>query len=225
MVQSRARARADFVRLHRQALQIGSEVTRWFRKQQEPNVLKVTPENVLATLEQAAISCVLMGAHGINVYRDEPRASQDVDVLVTKREVRKAVRVLEETFPYLEIKENSVVACFINPVTQKGVIDVMKPTTQGIQMVFRNTVRVGDGYRIPDLEMAIVLKFMAILSPGRRVDKRVLDIADFTNMVLTNRHAMDMGKARRLAGRARTGGAARIDEMIADVDAGRVIQP
>jgi hypothetical protein len=166
-----------------------------------------------------------MGAHGINGYRDEPRASQDVDVLVTKREVRKAVRVLEEAFPYLEIRENSVVTRFVNPVSQKVVIDVMKPASAAMRMVFRNTVPVEHRYRIPDLEMAVVLKGLAILGPNRRADKRALDIADFTNMILTNRNVLDTAKVQRLAKRALIGNAAAIVAMIADVDAGRLIQP
>src|SRR5438105_9558717 len=93
----------NLVRDHLQALHIGSELTGWFRKDREPHVLKVTPENVIATLHGVGINAVLMGTHGINVYRDEARATQDVDVLVTKREVRKAIRVLEDAFPYLEV--------------------------------------------------------------------------------------------------------------------------
>ena len=158
----------DLARQHLLALHIGSEVTKWFRQQREPHVLKVTPERVLDTLSKGGINCVLMGVHGINVYRDEARATQDVDVLVTKREVRKAVRLLEESFPYLEIFENSVVARFLDPLTQKVLIDVMKPSSQAMSLVFRHTVMIGESHRIPDLEMAIVLKFVSMLSPTRR---------------------------------------------------------
>src|SRR5437867_4001059 len=114
-----ARLKRDFVRQHLRALHIGSEVTKWFRRTREPHVLKVTPERVLASLKDVGVNCVLMGTHGINVYRDEARATQDVDVLVTKRDARKAVRILEETFPYLEVMENATVARFLDPVTQK----------------------------------------------------------------------------------------------------------
>lgn len=62
-----ARLKRDFVRQHLQALQIGSEVTKWFRKDREPNVLGVTPERVLACMKKMGINCVLMGTHGINV--------------------------------------------------------------------------------------------------------------------------------------------------------------
>src|SRR5262249_9409519 len=88
-------ATTEVARAHLEAMYTGSKVTRWFRKDREPNVLEVTPENVIAALHEAGIKPVLMGTHGINGYRDQARATDDVDVLVTKRDVRKAIRVLD----------------------------------------------------------------------------------------------------------------------------------
>jgi hypothetical protein len=215
---------AERERLHLQAMHIGSTVTRWFRKDREPNVLAVTPERVLAALHDAGINCVLMGAHGINGYRDEARASQDVDVLVTKRDVRKAIRVLDETFPYLEIIENAVVARFVNPVTQKVVIDVMKPSSRAIQLVFRHTIPIGDTHRIPDLEMALVSKFVAMVSPNRKPHKKHLDAADFGSIVEANRNSIDLKKLKRLADQAYPKGGAEILRMIDEMDNGRPLE-
>lgn len=79
----------------------------------------------------------------------KPGRRKTVDVLVTKKDIRKAVRVLEEAFPYLQVTDYETVACFIDPVTQKGLIDVMKPATRTSQLVFRNTVPIGDSYAYP----------------------------------------------------------------------------
>ncbi len=220
-----ARATTDLVREHLQALHIGSEVTSWFRKDREPQVLKVTPENVIDALHRAGINAVLMGTHGINVYRDEPRATQDVVVLVTKRDVRKAVRVLEEAFPYLEILENSVVARFLDPVSQKVVLDVMKPSSRVMQATFRNTVAIGETHRIPTLEMAVVAKYVAMTSPTRRPLKRKQDEVDFENMVEQNRTKLDLARLARIAGKAVPGGGTHVLELIADIDAGHGIRP
>jgi hypothetical protein len=214
----------NLVREHLQALHIGSEVTRWFRMERQPQVLNVSPENVIAALNAAGINPVLMGTHGINGYRDEARASQDVDVLVTKREVRKAVRVLEEAFPTLKVHENSAVARFVDPVSQTVVLDVMKPSSQAMQLVFRNTVAIGERYRIPTLEMALVSKFAALRSPNRIPRKRHLDRADFTSIVEENRTLLDLDKLQKLAARVHAGGAAQILSLIADIDAGRDIR-
>jgi hypothetical protein len=217
-------AARDLVRDHLLALQIGSEVTRWFRKEREPHVLKVTPENVIATLHKSGINPVLMGTHGINVYRDEARATQDVDVLVTKRHVSKAIRVLEEAFPYLEVKNFSAVARFVDPVTQKVVLDVMKPSSRAMQSVFRNTIAIKNTHRIPTLEMALVSKYVAMTAPNRKRVKRMQDLADFANITEQNRATIDTAKLGRISGAIESGLAGRILEMIHDIDAGRPLE-
>lgn len=215
----------DLAREHLQALHVGSEVTRWFRKEREVHVIRVTPENVLDSLHGAGINCVLMGTHGLNVYRDEPRSTQDVDVLVTKKDVRGAVRVLEESFPYLEVIENASVARFLDPVTQKVVIDVMKPCARSFQVVFRHTVPIGATHRIQELEMTLVSKYLAMTAPTRRPDKKLIDAGDFTNIVLNKRKVLDLAKLKRLGDKVFHRGGARILGLIAEIDAGRTIQP
>lgn len=211
------------VKDHLEALHTSSKLTGWFRKDREPEVLEVTAENVIAALNRAGIRPVLMGTHGIGGYHSEARATEDVDVLVRKREVRKAVRVLEQAFPYLKIVDTPVIARFRNAVTQKVVLDVMKRSSQ-TQAVFRNTVAVGKTHHIPKLEMALVSKFMAMVGPTRQPDKKLIDAGDFTNIVLHNRAILDLQKVRRLAKKVHPGSGVRIVRMVADIDAGRTIQ-
>jgi len=219
-----ARRPKQTVRDHLEALHTSSKLTRWFRKDRELEVINVTPENVIAALNRAGIRPVLLGTYGIGGYRSEARATEDVDVLVNKRDVRKAVRVLEQEFPDLEIEDNPVVARFRNAVTQKIVLDVLKPTSQAMQAVFRNTVAVGKTHRIPTLEMALVTKYLAMKGPTRRRDKKLIDAGDFTNLVLHNRAAIDMKKLKRLGDTVSPGEGAKILRLIEDIDAGRSIQ-
>ncbi len=219
-----ARRPKDAVRDHLEALRISTMVTRWFREQRERNVLKVTAENVIAALNRAGIRPVLMGTHGLGGYRSEARATQDVDVLVANRDVRKAVRVLEKAFPYLEVVDLPEVARFVNPVNQKVVLDVMKPNQEAIQVVFRNTIRVGTTHRIPTLEMALASKFVALLSPTRRYAKKLIDLGDFVDVIQHNRQVLDLEKLRRLGDKVHPKGGQRILDLVADLDAGRQIQ-
>jgi hypothetical protein len=218
---TQAHAHKIFVRDHLRALHTSSELTRWFRRVREPNVEKVTPEGVIAALNRAGINPVLMGTHGLVGYRSEPRATQDVDVLVTKKDVRRAVRTLEEKYPYLEVLDASAVTSMCDPVSQKVVIDVMKPSSRAMRLVFRHTVKIGKTHRIPHLEMALVSKFLAIVSPNRRQDKRQVDLGDFINVVMNNRAALDLAKLARLAELVQPRGGAAILRMVADIDAGR----
>lgn len=212
------------LRDHLEALRTSSKLTAWFRKDREREVLKVTVENVIAALNRAGIRPVLLGTYGIGGYRSEPRATEDVDVLIVKRAVRKAVRVLEQEFPYLEIVDTAVVTRYRNPVTQKIVLDVMKPTARALQAVFRNTLAVGKTHRIPTLEMALVSKFVAILAPTRRQAKKLVDMGDFVDVVEHNRALLDLKKLRRLADRVHAGGGVKILRMIEEIDAGRTLR-
>src|SRR5439155_21171562 len=128
------------------------------------------PQAVVRALHRAGILSVLMGTYGIEGWRSEPRATQDVDVLVAKKDTRKAVAVLRKLYPKLEVADYPVVTRFIEPTTGKGVLDVMKPTQEIFRMVFRHTIPVGKTHRMPTLEMALASKFAAMVSPRRDAD-------------------------------------------------------
>lgn len=92
------------------------------------------------------------------------------------------MRLLEEQFPYLAPMENQAVVRFVKEATQKVAIDVMKPTSEVTRIVFRNSVAVGDTHRIPDLEMAVISKYIAMKSHERRARQRQQDAADLAEM-------------------------------------------
>lgn len=184
----------------------------------------VTPEGVIDALSRAGVICVLMGTHAINTWRSEPRATQDVDVLVRKKDIRKAIRALREAYPALIVHEFPVVARFVDPATNKAVLDVMKPTQTVFHVVFRHTLPIAETHSIPDLEMTLVSKFAAMVSPNRARDKKLIDGGDFVNVVLNNREDIDVQKLIRLGDKVYAGGGKEIRRMIEDLDAGRTIQ-
>jgi hypothetical protein len=223
MIQS-ARITTDIVKEHLQALHTSSELTQWFRRVREPQVEKVTPEGIIAALHREGINPVLMGTHGLVGYRSESRATQDVDLLVTKRDVRKAVRILEREYPYLEVHDSSSVARFVDPVSQKVVIDVMKPNSRAMQLVFRHSLKIGSTHRIPDLEMALACKFIAMIAPNRREEKRLVDLSDFIDVVKNNRAVLDLAKLQRLADMVKPRGGSMVLRIVQDIDAGRRVR-
>jgi hypothetical protein len=212
------------VRNHLQALRTSSWLTAYFRTKHQPMATQVTPERVIEVLHGAGIRFVLMGTYGLGGWRSEPRATQDVDVLVRKKDIRKAVRALRGAYPELTVSDFPVVARFIDPATNKPVIDVMKPTQAVFQVVFRHTIAVGDTHEIPDLEMALASKFAAMVSPNRDPAKKMIDAGDFIDVIRHNRADLDVRKLRRLAERVYSGGGTEIVRMLKDIDAGRTIQ-
>jgi hypothetical protein len=214
----------SFAELHLEALHTGSRLTTWFREKHQPMAIDVKPERVIQVLSDAGITCVLMGTHGLNVYREEARATHDVDVLVRKKDVRKAMKVLHEAYPKLTINDTPVVARFVDPETGKAALDLMKPTQKVFQMVFRHTRAVGDTHRVPDLEMALVSKF-AFTSPHRERSRKLQDVADFAAILEYNQNSLDRAKLQRLANSVYPdNGGKEIKQLVDDLLTGRPLQ-
>jgi hypothetical protein len=211
------------VRSHLQALEISTWLTEYFRQEHEPMATEVAPRRVIEVLNEAGVRPVLMGTHGLVGWRSESRATQDVDILVRKKDIRKAVRALQAAYPQLTITDFPVVTRFTDPETQKVVLDVMKPTQPIFRIVFRHTIPVGDTHEIPNLEMALVSKFAAMVSPNRRWAKKHVDAGDFIDVVEFNRDNLDLKKLKRLADKVYPDGSAEIMQLVDDILAGRPI--
>src|SRR6516164_5160072 len=62
----------------------------------------IPPQDVIRVLNGAKISFVLVGAYGLAGWKKEARATEDVDVVVAAKQVKRAVKVLCKAFPHLE---------------------------------------------------------------------------------------------------------------------------
>jgi hypothetical protein len=199
-------------------------LTAAYRRMYQPTVAMIAPEEVIAVLKQAGIQFVLMGTHGIGGWRSEPRATQDVGILVPKRHHRKARAVIHRAYPDLDVQDGPAVTRFVDPATRREVIDLMKPAQPVYQMVFRQTIPVGDSHRVPNLEMALVAKFAAMVSPNRTTSKKYVDAGDFIDMVQHNSAAINRVKLRRLGDKVYPGGGEEVVRMMEDAKAGRHLQ-
>jgi hypothetical protein len=185
-----------------------------------PAAIMVLPQDVIEVLNEAKVSFVLMGTYAVSGWRSEPRATQDVDVLVEKKDHRKAVAAVRRAFPKLRIRHRSTVTRFFDPDTGNSFIDLMKPTEAVFQAVFGNTVPAGRTHRIPDLEMSLVTKFAAMISPHRSRKRKYLDSADFLDIVEANRELIDTSKLKNLANLVCRGGGAKIIKFLKIADEG-----
>src|SRR5436853_4372553 len=111
---------------HRTALRISSNVTRNIRQLQGRTKVDIGPREVIKILNKARIKFTLVGAHGIAGWLVDPRASQDVDVIVHAQH-KKAVQAVRKVFPDLRVTDVEAVTRFIDPATDRPVIDLMKP--------------------------------------------------------------------------------------------------
>jgi hypothetical protein len=150
---------------HTEALNTSSFLTTVYRQMYQPMAARIAPTRVVKVLREAGVVGLLLGTHGVGGYRSEPRATQDVDVLIKKKDHAKAIRAIQEAFPKLEVNDTPVVTRFVDPHSGKPVIDLMKPTDALFKVAFRFSLPVGETHRIPDLELALVTKFAAMVSP------------------------------------------------------------
>ena len=182
----------------------------------------ITPLEVIRVLNGAHISFVLVGAHGLGGWMHEPRATEDVDVVVAARHQKKAVRALLEKFEHLVADEREVVIRLRDRGTKQVVIDIMKPNQTLYRETFKHTHPVSSGgqtYRIPSLEMALTMKFAPMISLYRNDEDKHQDAHDFIRMAKTNPD-IDFEELARLGELVYVGGGKEIVEKVRQVRAG-----
>jgi hypothetical protein len=182
----------------------------------------IAPIEVIRILNKAKISFVLVGAYGLAGWRKESRATEDVDVVVSAKQVKKAVKVLLEAFPKLDAVDLPVVVRLKDRESLDVCIDVMKPVQQPYREVFKHTHSVtdqGHTYRVPSLAMAIVMKYSAMSSLYRADADKFQDAHDFILMVRANPD-LEKSKLAELASLLYEDGGRDILEMVRKVQAG-----
>lgn len=209
---------------HRRALGISSELTQIYRRMYKPAAAMISPEDVIRILNRAKVKFILMGTHGISGWRGEPRATQDVDVLIRKSHHRKAIRAVQKAYPDLVLEELPAVTRFLDPLDQKPVIDLMKPEEDLYQEVFSNSVRVGKTHFVPNLEMALASKYAAMSSEYRESEKKHLDAADFISMVKFHYDEIARDMIFSLGEMVKNGGGAEIQNLIEEAKCGRLLR-
>jgi hypothetical protein len=186
----------------------------------------ILPQDVVKVLNEAKIRFVLVGAYGLAGWLKEPRATQDVDIIVAPRQVKKAVKVLVKAFPQLDPEDVPVVVRLRNRETQEVAIDVMKPVQQPYCEVFHHTQSVtsgGQSYWVPSLEMALAMKFSAMTSLNRADKDKHQDAHDFILMV-ENNPEIDLAQLAELASLMYAEGEKDILEMIRQIKAGEALK-
>jgi hypothetical protein len=189
---------------------------------------------IVKTLTKKRIPFVLTGAHGIAAWLGRPRNTRDIDILVKPgRNYVRAVNAIHALYPELAMHSHSRMTSFSLPGEQLSIIDVICPLRAEIEETLANPTWIEDEtaglrYRIPSLEEALANKYGVMLSPTRRLDKRTLDMADFTAMIVHSmdegRQPIDMERLEMLGEKVwPEGGGEEICRLIEQVKAGRAI--
>jgi hypothetical protein len=205
---------------HIDGLVTSTTIASWYVK----NMIR--PQEVIRILNEAKVRFMLAGAHGIAGWLDEPRATQDVDVVVGYRQHQKATRALLAVYPHLQVDDQEVVVRLSDPESGKVVIDIMK----GNQPLYRKSLKYtqtieseGESYKIPTLEMALAMKFGPMVSIVRAEEKKYRDASDFMRIVKTNPN-IDLELLKELGDLVYPGGGKEIIELVRKIRAGEKLQ-
>jgi hypothetical protein len=182
----------------------------------------IAPAEVISVLTSAGVNFMLVGFYGLVGWTKTARATEDVDVIVALRHVKKATGALLDAFPHLEAHDLGVVVRLRDRESGDIAIDVMKPNQQLFRVAFKNSQLIhsgGQSYRIPSLEMALAMKFAPMVSPHRQDEKKHLDAHDFIRMVRMNSD-IDLEKLAELGDLVYPEGGKELLEQVRRVRAG-----
>jgi hypothetical protein len=212
--------------IHERHLRRSAEIAQ-FQMETQLEKRFLSPLNVIRVLNREKISFVLVGAYGLAGWRSQARATEDVDVVVAARQVAKAVRILLKAFPFLEPNDADVVVRLQDKETKIVAIDVMKPLQVPYNVVFKHTKKITarkESYRVPTLEMALTCKFAPMISLMRVDKKKLIDAADFIDIVEKNADSIDLDALAELGDVVYNGGGKEIVELVRKVRAGEKLE-
>lgn len=208
---------------HAGGLATSTAILRHYRRYHRPSSAQVEPQQVAEVLDNADIGrWVLMGLYGYVGYLANPRATQDVDVLVDDDDLEAAIQAIQQRWPMLQPRRSAVVVRFLDPGEvaidgeTKQVIDVMLPSNDCYRAILdvHHRLDPASGYAIPVLEAACASKFAALISPNRQWEKKQQDAVDLRSIMVPNDDRIDRGLLRQLGELVYSGGGQEILEFL-----------
>lgn len=182
----------------------------------------IPPLHVFRVLNAANVQFMLVGTHALGGWTRRPRTTEDVDILVGNRVHKKAVRLLLEAFPPMHKEEHVEETHLRHAETGQALIDVMKADQSLYRAAFRHRHPVKwkrQTYLIPSLELALAMKFTAMISATRDYADQFSDAGDFIGMIQSN-DGIDSRKLHALGQLVYNGGGEELVEKVRQVRAG-----
>jgi hypothetical protein len=155
----------------------------------------VSPHDLARVLTRSGARYVLIGGHAIGYFTGTPRATVDVDVIVSSAQVSKAIKAIQAKYPELTMEDLRYNIRFNSARSEGRVgkerIDVVRDNVPLFNRILqRYTINVpvrGQSIQLPTAEAAVALKFAAIVSPNRGDDRQPQDRADLSGILIQNR--------------------------------------
>jgi len=210
---------------HARGMRISVGLTSDYRETHLKGAMDIKPQDVIDVLTAAGVKqWVLMGLHGYVGYLAQPRATQDVDVLISHRDRKRAVKAVREAWPTLVVEELEPVVRFKDPNDcfadgqPKPVIDLMLPWSTLNDAILKDKRNVlvdpETQHVIPTVEAALASKYAAIISDFRDREKKEYDAADFRRIAKANYERVNREYLRRLGDLVWEGGGTELERFL-----------
>lgn len=210
---------------HARGIRISVSITSNYRQTHRKAAMDIKPQDVIDVLVSAGIKkWVLMGLHGYVGYLPQPRATQDVDVLIGQSDRKRAVKAVREAWPMLIVEELEPVVRFKDPADcfndgrPKPVIDLMMAWSNLNEAILNDkelvVVDPGTQHVIPVVEAALASKYAALISDYRDREKKEYDAGDFRRIARANYDLVRREILRRLGDLVWDGGGAELEEFL-----------
>jgi hypothetical protein len=209
---------------HASGIRSSVGITSNYRQTHRKGAMDIKPQDVIDVLVAAGIKkWVLMGLHGYVGYLPQPRATQDVDVLIGQSDRKRAVKAVREAWPMLVVEELEPVVRFKDPADcfndgrPKPVIDLMIAWSNLNEAILKEkdlvVVDKETQHTIPIVEAALASKYAALISDFRDRDKKEYDAGDFRRIARANFNNVRREMLRRLGNLVWSGGGAELEEF------------
>jgi nucleotidyltransferase AbiEii toxin of type IV toxin-antitoxin system len=173
-------------------------------------------------LDREGVEWVLIGAQAINLYLLRPRATVDVDIVVRKKHLRKAIKVLQAACGAVEESEVHFKA-ELSPAPERLGVDLIKSTSHALfEEALDRKVQI-EGIPAASLEALLALKFLSIVSPWRSIPDKFQDSSDLTRAFLENRPRVDRALFIELASLASKNARAVAVKLLDAIENGKPI--
>lgn len=210
---------------HARGIRISVSITSNYRRTHKKDAMDIQPQDVIDVLIAAGIKkWVLMGLHGYVGYLPQPRATQDVDVLIRQSDRKRAVKAVHEAWPMLVVEELEPVVRFKDPADcfndgrPKPVIDLMLAWSDLNEAILKESEYVvldeETQHVVPTVEAALASKYAALISDYRELEKKEYDAGDFRRIALANYDQVRREPLRRLGDLVWNGGGAELEEFL-----------
>lgn len=145
----------------------------------------VDPKEIHDTIKKAGDTPTIIGGHAFNVLAHTKRATQDVDLLALSP--KKAAKAILKSHPewHLDDRSHDYQQRILNK-NEEEVVDILAYKATPVWSEVKKGSSLRGGYRIPNLENYIAMKWASFTHPERSFDGKARDEADMKTLLWQN---------------------------------------